>query len=99
MTAADPMETLVDIYHNTACAIMSPNERRLQLLRQLAKEYQADGIIDALLPTCHAYSVEKDKLRRFCADEGMPYMAIETADTDADAGQLETRIAAFIEML
>lgn len=99
MTAADPMETLADIYQNTACAIMSPNERRLQLLRQLAKEYRADGIIDVLLPTCHAYSVEKDKLRRFCADEGIPYMAIETAATDADAGQLETRIAAFIEML
>lgn len=98
-TAGDPMEALADIYQATACAIMSPNERRFRLLEELTREYRAEGVIDVLLQTCHTYGVEKDRLRRFCAEEDIPYMAVETADTDADAGQLETRIAAFLEML
>ena len=98
-TTEDLTEALADSYQNTACAIMSPNERRFRLLKSLWREYQVDGVVDVLLQACHSYSVEKDKLRRFCAAEDMPYMAMETSDTETDAGQLETRIAAFIEML
>ena len=58
-----------------------------------------DGILDLTLQTCHAYTVERDKLSRFCRQHDLPYMAVETSAGDSDVGQLKTRIAAFLEML
>lgn len=94
------LEAIADCYQNTACAIMSPNDLRFDLIRRLSDDYQVEGILDVTLQTCHAYTVERDKMSRFCRDSlGIPYMAIETNDSDSDIGQLTTRITAFIEML
>ena len=39
-------------------------------------------------------------MMRLCREElGIPYMAVETDVTDSDAGQLATRITAFLEMI
>lgn len=96
----DVFDALADCYQNTACAIMAPNALRFELLRQLATDYQVDGIVDVTLQTCHAYTCERDKMSRFCEDElEIPYMPVETDLSDADVGQLGTRIAAFVEML
>ena len=96
----DIFEVFADCYQNTACAIMSPNTIRFDLIRQLAKDYEADGVLDITLQTCHPYTVERDKMMRLCKDTlHIPYMAIETDVSDSDTGQLATRIAAFIEML
>ncbi len=96
----DVFAALADCYQNTACAIMSPNDRRFSLIRRSCSDYQVDGILDVTLQTCHSYTVERDKMRRFCKDTlHIPYMSAETDDSDSDTGQLRTRIAAFIEML
>lgn len=97
---SDVFAALADCYQNTACAIMSPNDQRFSLIRQLCSDYQVDGIIDVTLQTCHAYAVEHDKMSRFCREAlHIPYMSAETDDSDSDSGQLRTRITAFIEML
>ena len=96
----DIFEAFADCYQKTACAIMSPNEVRFDLIRELADEYKVDGVLDVTLQTCHPYTVEKDKMMRLCEDEiGVPYMTLETDAGDSDSGQLATRITAFIEML
>lgn len=96
----DILEAFADCYQNTACAIMSPNTVRFQLIEQLAKDYAADGVLDVTLQTCHPYTVERDKMMRLCKDTlHLPYIAVETDTSDSDMGQLNTRIAAFIEML
>ena len=96
----DIFEAFADCYQNTACAIMSPNLIRFELIRQLAEDYQADGVLDVTLQTCHPYTVERDKMMRLCRDTiDIPYMAVETDTSDSDVAQLTTRIAAFIEML
>lgn len=97
--AEDILGAIADCYQDTACAIMAPNVLRFQVLEQLIDDYQVDGIIDLALQTCHAYTVERDKMRRFCLDKGIPYLPVETGFTNADAGQISTRVAAFIEML
>lgn len=98
-TAPDIIDALAECYLNTSCAIMAPNHLRFEQLKELTKEYNIDGVIDVTLPTCHAYTVEKYKVQRFVQEMDVPYMSIETGDSDADAGQLTTRITAFIEML
>lgn len=95
----DIIGAIADCYQDTACAIMAPNDRRFALIAQLAQEYRIDGIVDLALQTCHAYTVERDKMRRFCTQIGIPYLSVETGFSDADAGQIATRITAFLEML
>lgn len=97
--APDIIDALAECYLNTSCAIMAPNTLRFEQLNELVEEYQVDGVIDVTLPTCHAYSVEKYKVQRFMKELRVPYIAIETGDSDSDVGQLTTRISAFIEML
>ncbi|MBQ3405536.1 MAG: 2-hydroxyacyl-CoA dehydratase [Oscillospiraceae bacterium] len=95
----DMISALADCYQNTPCAIMSPNSLRFMLVSELAREYKADGILDIALTTCHAYTVERDRMRRCCRELGLPYLAIDTDSSNADYGQITTRVAAFMEML
>ena len=97
--AEDILNAIADCYQDTACAIMAPNDLRFQVIDQLIRDYQVDGIVDLALQTCHAYTVERDKMRRFCTQKGIPYLSVETGYSSADSGQIITRISAFIEML
>lgn len=96
----DIFEVFADCYQNTACAIMSPNTIRFNLIEKLVDDYKVDGVLDITLQTCHPYTVEKDKMMQLCEDTlGVPYMVVETDAGESDSGQLATRISAFIEML
>lgn len=99
ISVEDILGAIADCYQDTACAIMAPNVLRFQVLEQLIPEYQVEGIIDLALQTCHAYTVERDKMRRFCLQREIPYLSVETGFSDADAGQIATRVTAFLEML
>ena len=56
---------------------MSPNHLRFQLLEELTEQYHVDGIVDVTLQACHPYTVERDKMRRFCARRGIAYLPVE----------------------
>ena len=52
------------------------------------------------LQACHTYNVETLAIKRFVTEQKkVPYLAVETDYSQTDVGQLNTRIAAFIEML
>lgn len=71
-----------------------------ELLGRLIGEYKVDGVLEMTLQACHTYNVETLSIRRFVNEEkGIPYMNVETDYSQTDVGQLNTRIAAFIEML
>ncbi|VFT74502.1 2-hydroxyglutaryl-CoA dehydratase subunit D [Klebsiella aerogenes] len=46
----DVYDALTDKYLAIGCSCISPNDQRLQLLSQMVEEYQADGVIDVILP-------------------------------------------------
>ena len=99
-------ETLEEMYLNLAkrymginCACFTPNEGRVEDVLRLAKEYNVDGVIDVNLKFCNLYNTEKRGIAAACEQAGIPYLGLETDYDDADAGQLRTRIEAFIEML
>ena len=56
-------------------------------------------MIDISLSSCHTYLIEGRSLRVLCRSLGVPYMALETDYSQLDAGQIDTRIAAFVESL
>ena len=97
--AEDIVGAIAACYQQTACAIMSPNMLRFELLDKLIETYQAEAVVDLALNTCHSYTVERDRLHRFCTKKGVPYLSVETGYSSSDAGQLATRIAALIELL
>ena len=56
-------------------------------------------MLDVALQACHTYLIEGASIRELCRALGLPYLALETDYATADAGQIDTRIAAFIETL
>ena len=79
---------------------MSPNPGRLELMDRLIDEYKIDGVIEVVLQACHTFNVESYKIKNYVTDvKKVPYMFMETDYSSTDAGQVNTRVGAFIEML
>ena len=97
--AEDIMQELADRYLGINCSVMTPNGGRLDNTLDMCRKYQVDGVIDIVLTACHTFSVESELMRLRMEDAGIPYMKIETDYAPNDQGQIDTRIAAFIEML
>lgn len=96
----DVYDALARRYLSIGCSVMTPNPNRLELLGRLIDEYKVDGVVEMLLQACHTYAVESGHIRRFVNEEKhIPYIGIETDYSQADIGQLNTRITAFLEML
>jgi len=95
----EPIEALTDKYLNIGCSCMTPNDNRIDLLEDLCEKYKVDGVIDVILQACHTYNVETFRLKRYFGEKDIPYMSIETDYSQTDVGQINTRMAAFIEML
>lgn len=96
----DPWDALTQKYVRLACSCMSPNDARCELLSRLIDEYAVHGVIDVVLQACHTYSIETQRIRELVQKQkGKSYLSIETDYSQADEGQLRTRISAFMEML
>lgn len=95
----EPFEALARKYVRLACSCMSPNDGRMKLLSRLIDEYAAQGVIDVVLQACHTYNIETQRVKELVQKQkGKSYLSIETDYSQADEGQLRTRISAFIEM-
>lgn len=100
LEAEDINEAIASRYLDIGCSVMTPDTNRLKLLSKLIDKYKADGVLEMDLVSCHPYIVERETIKRFVTEEkGIPYMFVETDFSKSDIGQLNTRIAAFIEML
>ena len=98
--APDIYRAIAERYLSIGCSVMTPNPNRLELLGRLIDEYRVDAVVEITLQACHTYNVETLGIKCFVNEvKGIPYMAVETDYSTADIGQLNTRMAAFIEML
>ncbi len=99
-TNPDVYEALAEKYIDIGCACLSDNQPRLDLLDRMIDDYQVDGVIDMVLQFCTPFSVESLKIKEFCNEQkNVPYLYLETDYSNADIEQINTRVAAFIEML
>ncbi len=97
--AEDILRAISDHYLSINCSVMTPNEGRIENLKEMINKYKADGVIDIVLQACHTFNVESVKIEKAAIEMGVPFMKLETDYSTTDNGQIETRIAAFIEML
>ena len=96
----DVYDALARRYMGIGCSCMSPNPNRLAMLDRLIDEFKVDGVVDVILQACHTYNVETGLVGKLVKEKkGIPYAVVETDYSQADVGQLKTRMAAFIEML
>lgn len=95
----DIYEALADKYLSIGCSCMTPNPNRFELIGRAIEEYKVDGVVDVVLQACHTYAIETLNVKRFSNEKSVAYTSIETDYSTADIGQLNTRMAAFIEML
>ena len=96
----DPMDALAEKYLSTPCSCMTPNNSRLDLIKRLADEYQADGVLDLTWQACHTYAIESLTVKKFVENElGLPFIQIETDYSESDVGQIDTRVQAFLETI
>lgn len=96
----DVYEAIARKYFYIGCAIMTPNDNRIELLGRMIDEFQADGVVEMILSGCHSVHMESISVRNFVSEEKhIPYIDVVTDYSPGDVGQLNTRMAAFIEML
>ena len=98
-TLDDLFMALAERYMKNNCACFTPNPGRIEDIIRLARAYHADGVIDCSLKFCGLYDIEKRTVSEALRAEGIPVLSLETDYEDSDAGQLRTRIEAFVEML
>lgn len=97
--ADDILRAISDRYLAINCSVMTTNEGRLDNTKNMIEKYKVDGVIEVVLQACHTFNVEAELMKNMVEDMGIPYMKLETDYSTTDSGQIETRIAAFIEML
>ncbi|NCE63267.1 2-hydroxyacyl-CoA dehydratase [Pseudoflavonifractor sp. 524-17] len=96
----DVYDALARKYLNINCSVMSPNDSRRAYIGELIDGYSIDGVVEIILQSCHTYDVEAHFIKRFVTQEkGLPYLNIETDYSQSDKGQINTRLAAFLETI
>lgn len=98
-TLDELMEAIVDRYFDIDCAVFTPNSDRLDHIMEMADSYKADGVIQYGLQFCQPYTIESGRVEKKLQAQKIPTLRIETDYSQADVGQLKTRVEAFIEML
>jgi benzoyl-CoA reductase/2-hydroxyglutaryl-CoA dehydratase subunit BcrC/BadD/HgdB len=93
------MEAIVDRYFQVDCAIFTPNTERLNHIQEMVDTYRADGVIHYGLQFCQTYLMEAIPVEKALEEKNIPCLRIETDYGMEDAGQLKTRVEAFIEQL
>ncbi|WP_410509131.1 double-cubane-cluster-containing anaerobic reductase [Methanosarcina hadiensis] len=95
----DPMLALAERYIKIPCSCMTPNDRRIENILELAREFKVDGVVHYTLQFCHGYNIEKYKVQQALKNAGIPMLSIETDYSDSDIEQIGLRVDAFMEML
>lgn len=96
----DPLTILAERYLSIPCSCMTPNQGRLDAIRQLSMEFSVHAVIDLNWLFCHTYNVESKVIEEYVSQElRLPCLHLETDYSSSDYEQLRTRIEAFLEMI
>ncbi len=96
--APDPLRALAEKYFHLPCSVMTPNERRLETLRRLVREYRPECVIELIWQACLTYDIESHRVRRLAEEEfGLPYLRIETDYSPSDSVRIAVRVEALFE--
>jgi bzd-type benzoyl-CoA reductase N subunit len=96
----DPLEALGKRYlDRLPCARMFEQDKRLEHVLDLAKEYHVDGVIYSAIVYCDPWSYAAPLSLLSLKKAGIPHLQLEREYGLTAEGQLRTRVGAFLEML
>ncbi len=93
------LDALVDRYLDIDCAVFTPNPERRDHILNMSSAYHADGVIHYCLQFCQPYQIESTLVEQDLKNAGIPRLQLDTDYSNEDAGQLQTRIEAFVERI
>jgi len=92
------VRALAEKYFRLPCPVMTRNDRRLEVLRQLVAAYRPECIIELIWQACLIYDVESYRIRRLAEQElHLPYLRIETDYWPSDSARIALRVEALME--
>jgi benzoyl-CoA reductase/2-hydroxyglutaryl-CoA dehydratase subunit BcrC/BadD/HgdB len=84
----------------TAQDIRLENDRRLNNILRIVKEYRVEGAVYYALRFCDHYAFKDDETKEFLKEKaGIPLVAIHSEYGESEVGRLRTRIEGFLETL
>ncbi len=98
-TLGETLDRIADRYLETPCACFTPNDRRIENVVSMAREWNAAGVVQYVLKFCQIYSIEGILVEKALKKAGIPVITVETDYGMGDMEQLSTRMAAFVEMI
>ena len=98
-SADDPIRALAEKYYRLPCSVMTPNDRRLETIRQFADQYRAECIVELIWQACLTYDVESHYVRRLARELNLPYLRIETDYSPSDSARIAVRVQALFETI
>ncbi|MCP4610337.1 MAG: 2-hydroxyacyl-CoA dehydratase [Planctomycetes bacterium] len=99
-TIEDPIVALAQKYFRLPCSVMTKNDRRMDVLRELFAEYRPQCVIELIWQACLTYDVESYLVKKLAEEElGIPYLRIETDYSPSDSARIALRIEALFETI
>jgi benzoyl-CoA reductase/2-hydroxyglutaryl-CoA dehydratase subunit BcrC/BadD/HgdB len=96
--AEDPLNALAQKYMNLPCSVMTPNDRRLELLSDMAQLFRPHCVVDLSWQACLTYDVESWRIKRWAEQTGhLPYLRISTDYSPSDSARISVRLEALFE--
>lgn len=96
----DMIPALADKYLKpNTCPNFTPNDDRKRKLSNMVEEFGVNGIIYQTFSGCQLFDIETISIGEYFKDKSVPVLFIETDYNPDDAGQLSTRVEAFIDSL
>ena len=87
-------------FKKTLCPrMMEDFDRRLNIIIDTVKEYNADGVVLEIIKFCDLWGVDSMALVTALRDKGIPVLKLEREYHLSGEGQLRTRVQAFIESM
>jgi len=98
-TVDEGIQKMADRSMGINCACFTPNDDRLTDINSMSQKLHSQGVVHYALQFCTPYLVEAFRAKNSVESAGLPFLRIETDYSLEDAGQLKTRVEAFIEMI
>ncbi|MEI6970623.1 MAG: double-cubane-cluster-containing anaerobic reductase [bacterium] len=95
--APDPMLAIAGKYFHLPCSVMTRNDRRLDSLHELVRDFRPQCVVEVIWQACLTYDVESFRVKRLAGELGLPYLRIETDYSPSDSARIETRVQALFE--
>ncbi|HWR70835.1 MAG TPA: 2-hydroxyacyl-CoA dehydratase family protein, partial [Dehalococcoidia bacterium] len=100
--ASDPVTALARFYiaDRPSCARMFGDQpRRAAFIKDMIHDFKVDGVVAERLVMCDCWTGEQFMTGEDLKEAGVPYIRLDRDYINVGAGQLRTRIQAFLEMM